>query len=1144
MGTFTKISTILFLILTIFGNQTSKAQSNILSDQSINTGIRAYYSIENNEIRLRWVPQNYRTWKLANERGFILKKMISEKNGTKIPINEMLKSASEYHFHIADPSKFEGSDNDNVHIAGNAVYNPEEFQLETFSKNPLIVSKNFEDQKKNRYLFSLLATDLNVEAAELMAMFFRDPEIETEMEYIYSIQVDKLEPEEERASKVGYITVRTYKDEFKPLPEIPDLITESGDSTATLTWKTDADRTYNSFDIYRRREDKEFEKITKDRFLANVEDGTQNIIYMDRLPENRVRYSYFIVGHTSFGLEGPKSSIVHAEGKPKPLGFTPSIQDITPLDNGINISWSFPEELIGKIKRYEVLRAKKKDGQYERIQDFVDPGKKDFTDEKPNLTNYYAIVAIDENDYELVSSPVLGQLEDNEPPAAPQGGTATIDKNGDVIVKWQPNTEDDLSGYQVFAGNNRDGEYVAITSSKIKETTFYHYFNIDILADKTYFKLAAYDFRENRSVFSEPIEAIIPDIIPPAMPTIINVKSVASGIQIDFFKSPSKDVVKHEIERKVATSDEWKIIQTIDASNPIPSNFYLDNKGELMEEYDYRLKAYDEAGLSSGSKIFRAKNFAGGFHPDIVNPFAFEDKALKYTYLNNSSQLANTNSTGIDGYIKLYWEYPATKNIYDFQIYRSFKNNPAILLKSVNYEDAIFKGSIALPNNNGGNNNTILGNPNLINPNNTTNPNTNTNTNPNPTTIKNTTNSNPSNTNGKNRFFDDKLYFLSLNNGYYEYADKTTGSTVIFPSKAKLTQTVISYENTFGTYDNYVDGATTIQIPTINTPNLNISVKGAITVYYDTQTDITLNITGQKITTQSSSTTIKGGILASPNALISANLVFSQSVKGFNEYFDKVTGVTVGIPNTFNLNQQTLTFQAVSLKSSYDEYADPKGNTVIIPTSTTPTLLKKGQVASSDHFVDTSTGIYMDVPIGQNTNNGVGNTPKGALVGKLLSFSQMQNTHYEYIDKSSGAIVGISRKTYPKLTQTTLVYENTTNTYDNYPDAGNSIVSVAIPTGATTSLKLISSVKGFDRYEDSTTDTYIMIPNTVSTNNTNSNNNSTQIPNTSNLQAFLVDDDDLNTILSLKSPSILSYQVIVRFKDGTSSRLSAPFKIQ
>ncbi len=339
MGTLKLLSTtMLALILTIFCNQNIQAQGNILTDKNISTGIRAYYDLEQNQILLRWAPQNYHTWEMGNKRGYILTKMVSERHGEKVPYEEMYANAQKFHLHIADPDQFFSNSNDNVQIAGNAVYNPEEFQLETFTKNPLIVAKNFEDQKKNRYMFSLLATDLNVEAARLMAMFFRYGEIEPEHEYIFSIKVAKLEPEEEKNQTVNFVTVRTYQKEVKPLPMVSDLITESGDSTATLKWKLDADDTYNSFDIYRSKEGYGFEKITKERFLANIEEGTQSITYTDKLPENRVKYNYYVVGHTSFGKEGPHSDIVYAEGRPAPLAFTPSIEDIMPVDKNITIT--------------------------------------------------------------------------------------------------------------------------------------------------------------------------------------------------------------------------------------------------------------------------------------------------------------------------------------------------------------------------------------------------------------------------------------------------------------------------------------------------------------------------------------------------------------------------------------------------------------------------------------------------------------------------------------------------------------------------------------------------------------------------------------------------------------------------------------
>ena len=118
--------------------------------------------------------------------------------------------------------------------------------------------------------------------------------------------------------------------------------------------------------------------------------------------------------------------------------------------------------------------------------------------------------------------------------------------------------------------------------------------------------------------------------------------------------------------------------------------------------------------------------------------------------------------------------------------------------------------------------------------------------------------------------------------------------------------------------------------------------------------------------------------------------------------------------------------------------------------------------------------------------------------------------------------------------------------FDNYAD-GSSATIVSIPTTAVPTFQMQSNAKGVITYLDSVTKIYIninsQIPNPSGNPGTTSGNTAPNV-NLTNLQAFLVDDDDLNTMLSIRNTSQLSYQVIVRYKDGSSSKLSAPFFVQ
>jgi uncharacterized protein len=1120
-----RITVALFATLLLCNINFINAQNkDVINDKIIATPMKGYYDFNNNKVILRWVPENYNTWKLAMERGYTLRKMTSAINGQKLSYEEMYSAVQTFDTRVAGKDKFDTyPENDNVQFAKSALYEPGEFQLELINENPILKAKSMEDEKKNRFGLSLLAADLSTTTAELMGLYFIDQEIEVGKDYYYVVSIRDVTAEdiEKYGLKVGETTVSTLNNNWIIMKPVENLLTEGKDSLAVLSWDKSTDNWYNSYDIYRGRDGKELEKITKEPFLPNDSEKGNQYYYFNKLSENKVVYQYKIIGHTSFGIDGPESAIVSVQGVPSPLNASPDIRDINVINNDrISIKWEFPEDLLSKIRGYKVLRSNKKDGIYTPLSELIPADKFEFGDEQPLKTNYYSVVAIDENDYELTSTPVIGQLVDKVPPIAPTGGKGSIDKDGSTTITWDKNIEDDISGYQVFTSNYIDGEYIPITNDEIKENIFYHYTNLGLEADKIYFKVKAYDFHSNHSPFSEVIEVIRPDIIAPSAPLLVKADPIANGIQLEWAESSSKDVIRHELQRKEVGTQKWIVIQTIDASNPIPNNFFLDTKGGLMKEYDYRIVAFDDADLAAPSRILTAKNFAGGFRPDVVNPFAFEDKNLQYYYTQNSSALNNMVG-GLEGYIKIYWEYSENDEIYDFQIYRSLNNKPTTLLKSVAYQDAIFNGVLNVPNGTG---KTTLGGLNVSN-----NPNNNQNTNG-----LGTNNTPPTkNTSGNQSLLGQTLQFVAFNNGYYEYADPS-GSTVVFPVNVKISKTTLQFSSSIGTYDNYLDGSATIQIPTLATPNLSIKVAGQTTVYYDAKTDITVNFTG---------TIGNTGVTAAtntPNSFVSNQLVYLQpsATKGFEEYKDNGTGVIIGIPiNSFPLSLTPLTFQ--SNNKSYDIFTELGGKqTVNIPTKTTANLQNQGAQNGYTVYNDPNTSIYVKVPL-----KGLGTTIKpnatGSVASPTLAYSSTTSSHYEYTDKGNGAIIGIPIKSYVKLTLTTLNYEDTSNGYDNYNDNGTNTM-VRIPNANTSTLTYIGNIKGFEKYEDTVSNVYFLIPNNSQTNNGGNSNSSVPL---GKLKAFLVDDDDLNTLISIKSSADVKYQVIVRFHDGTTSRLCAPFKV-
>ena len=922
----------LFVLLLSFPFFT-KAQNAFLEEKNINLAIKPFYQKEEHKVILRWLPKNYYTWDLANKRGYYLRRLTIERDGKKLPDDEIAGTIQTWNFNVASPDAFASSGNKNIELAGEAVYSPNEFKIEAFNENPLIKAKNQEEERLTRAMMNLLATDLDIKAAELMGMFFVDQKVEPNCKYRYIVNLYKIDQEERRKSQSGICDVDAQKENTQ-LPDIEILGAEGGDSLAIIKWKNPTEQWFNAYNIFR-----DGEKINTEPFMFSSENPNAPITYLDKLPENNRAFKYQIQGLTSFGIDGQISEDVIIIGKPKPLAAIPSILDLGDVGGSINLRWEFPMELRELIKGFVVRRSNAKEGTYTDVSPILDRGEENFTDPSPSPTNYYAVVAIDENNNELVSTSALALLEDNTPPAAPTGAVGIMTEDGNTTITWSPNTEEDLAGYQVFVSNHANGEYVSATTNKIKQTNFYYYISTNTLNEKVYFKVAAYDFRENRSELSVPIEVSIPDVVPPSAPIMTKTNPIANGIQLKWAKSSSADVTKHEIQRKGTNESDWKIIQTIDVSNPIPADSMLDATGELLQVYDYRIVAFDEAGLSAPSRILRTQNIAGGFRPDILNTIAFEDKQLKYYYQNAGSMIgADANAVPIEGYVKLYWEYPMSKNIYDFQIYRAIAKEPAILLKSVNYEDALFRGSVTIPNPANPTQSITLGN--------TKNGQTSTNS------------SNTTNTNG--------LIYQGTKGGFNIYLNPSTGQIVQVPINNSGTNTTTNISNATGSF-------------------------------FGTQ------------------------------------LEHTSTTKGYIEYTEKATGSTILIPSSIygGLSMTTLTYSYNA--NDYDYYYDAqnKQRLVQIPTANTPKLLNKGVVGNATIYYDTAGDMTLSVANSGTTNGGVKGggttttTPlQGSLVGHTLAFSTMQKGYYEYVDKSTGAIVGIPTNLYPKLTATTLIFEN------------------------------------------------------------------------------------------------------------------------
>ncbi len=157
----------------------------------------------------------------------------------------------------------------------------------------------------------------------------------------------------------------------------------------------------------------------------------------------------------------------------------------------------------------------------------------------------------------------------------------SIVKGADVLFEWDPNTESELAGYEIFHGSS-SGTYHS--SEKLGNVTEY---TMSGLEDgvKHYFALKAYDINDNKSEFSDEIGLDIPDL---TQPSIISVQSAGDATKVFVtFSEPVENISATNISNYTIDNGItiWKA--SIDADSLIVT---LDTTPH-SKEITYTLKA-------------------------------------------------------------------------------------------------------------------------------------------------------------------------------------------------------------------------------------------------------------------------------------------------------------------------------------------------------------------------------------------------------------------------------------------------------------------------------------------------------------------------------------------------------------------------
>jgi uncharacterized protein len=462
----------------------------------------------------------------------------------------------------------------------------------------------------------LMAAGPNQKLAGIINSFWSDSTIVPGETYTYLIGATSLSDQNKFIVGPELLTVVT-SEQNNNAPMTKLSFDRPKTTTVNLTWDTDAIvRSYSGYNILRSNDDKSYMILNKEPFIHLKNTSIQEKVearYLDSTKKEGATFYYKIQGINHFGEPGQESNVVEVS-TPELLVGTPVIDTayFNQDHHYLKVSFRTTKENQNNIIQKTVLQsAMNIKGPWKQVLESPEANT-EFRVE--NLTHkarfHYRAVVVSTYGDTLFSYPYYVFGRDNVPPVAPVGLSATIDTAGVVLFSWQPNSETDIQGYKVYRSNSLREEFVELSKEFVTDTLFTDTVALNNLTKEMYYCLKAVDENFNHSGFSEPVEVIKPDTIPPT-PAGIRVHSFTEEfVRIAWSNSSSSDVDNNRLFR--TSGDNMKLLLTWSDTTSSLS----DSSAQLGLTNEYLIQTTDQAGNVTRSKPYRV-NYETGSRPAL-----------------------------------------------------------------------------------------------------------------------------------------------------------------------------------------------------------------------------------------------------------------------------------------------------------------------------------------------------------------------------------------------------------------------------------------------------------------------------------------------------------------------------------------------
>ncbi|MBL7987317.1 MAG: hypothetical protein JNJ94_04570 [Chlorobi bacterium] len=420
----------------------------------------------------------------------------------------------------------------------------------------------------------------------------------TEAEYRITALVGDAEREVGISSIVG-MEVGTIP------PPAGEILGEAGRRTATLRWERDPALLQRgeviTWNIYRAENVLgPFEQINTTALLplsVSSDESPQNQdqqTFSDEYLASGTTYFYHLRAVNVFGMESAPSMAVEITPGSAELPPPPQSLAVEEFGGTARLMWAPPSR--GEVTELRIYRIDMTAQEKEFRQ--VSPALSatrfragewvDISVEEGSQYRYFARTVGANGLESPTSDTVAYRAADATPPAPPTGVVAVAD-TGSITIRWEPNRERDLLGYQI----ERSSDDARISRLLLNDSIITATSILDRLprqSETSYgYVVTAIDRSYNRSKPSAMIFARMPDVAPPTAPTIAGLEVNDGKATVRWMPNSERDVARYRVYR---SNDERRKPQRVGETSGSEFTEPLAGDGR----YFYSLSAVDSSG--------------------------------------------------------------------------------------------------------------------------------------------------------------------------------------------------------------------------------------------------------------------------------------------------------------------------------------------------------------------------------------------------------------------------------------------------------------------------------------------------------------------------------------------------------------------